>query len=646
MRVYAVRQGRDWKARRYMHSGGAGVGRPAGIRSQAGQGLGARGYTQSGRGGIGGSQGIRKVCRYLRKEETMDFDYSYLDYAFKNGKIITVNENDDIAEAVGIKGNKIVFVGTNRELEEIIDSNTDSNTVVTDLRGRTLMPGIIDTHYHPILNGLLEDSIDAPMIDTRHEHCKSVSDILNLIREAVKIKEKGEWISMMGYEPLLLIEQRHPTIEELDEAAPANPVHCMHGGGHICMYNSKALEYLGVYEAADASKYPEGEVEVVNGKLTGLVLGHTHFWLWGQVNYSEEAQKRAAMKSHQQLLEAGITSIHDAGECGASSYHTMQKLCRDKIFKVRSYMMLHSIFGKPFSLEQNDHWMSLGLMSGLGDEHFRIGTSKFMIDGGSGAPSCATREPYSHDPTLKGERGWEREEVAEYLAKINEAECQASAHAIGDMAVEFMVEGYEKAFQENPRPDLRHRIEHCSLTDQDLIDRMAKMNICPSVNAGMVAALGSNYTKFYGERMKYFGALKSMLEAGIMCSLHSDAPSGPYGFKAIDGAVNRFDRNKNFQCDKTQAVNVLEAIRCSTYNGAYASFEEKIKGSIEVGKLADLIVLSEDILAIDPMDLNKVEVDITVIGGVIEHERVTDRLADHDTADKPGVIEHERVTGQ
>ena len=122
--------------------------------------------------------------------------------------------------------------------------------------------------------------------------------------------------------------------------------------------------------------------------------------------------------------------------------------------------------------------------------------------------------------------------------------------------------------------------------------------------------------------MKYFGALKSMLDAGVMCSLHSDAPSGPWGMKAIDGAVNRFDRNQNVQTDKTQAVSILEAIRCATIHGAYASYEEHIKGSIEIGKLADLIVLSVDLLAIDPMDLYQVQVDLTMIDGVIEYKRI------------------------
>ena len=313
----------------------------------------------------------------------------------------------------------------------------------------------------------------------------------------------------------------------------------------------------------------------------------------------------------------------DMGECDAPSYHVMQQLCREKKFRIRSYMALHSIFGKPYSKEDNEHFLELGFMTGLGDEHFRIGPCKFMIDGGTGGPSCATREPYSHDPTLPREKGWSREEVIDYIQKINAAGCQCTAHAIGDEAIEYMVEGYEAAYAQDPTlPERRHRIEHCTIVDQDLINRMAKMNICPSVNAGLVCLIGANVTRFYGERMKFFGALRSMLDAGIVCSLHSDAPSAPCGFEIIDGAVNRYDRVKNFQCDKTQAVTLLEAIRCNTLNAAYQSYEENIKGSIEPGKLADLIVLDRDILDMDTMLLNQVQVDFTMIDGVIEYTRV------------------------
>jgi predicted amidohydrolase YtcJ len=549
----------------------------------------------------------------------MEFDFSYADIAFKNGRVITVNPNDEIAEAVAVKGNRIVFVGTNEELERIIDEHTR----VIDLGGRTLMPGINDSHYHPILNGMLGTELDSAMIDTTNKNCPSLEAMLDIIREAVKIKKPGQWISMMGYEPLLFPEQRHPTIQELDEIAPNNPVHCMHGGGHICMYNSKALEYLGVYTAEDAKKYPPDEVEVVDGKLTGMVRGHTHFWLWGKVDYTEEQQVRAAMKSQEQCLRKGITSVGDMGECDAPSYHVMQKLCRERRFKIRSYMALHSIFGKPYSKEDNEHFLELGFLTGLGDEHFRIGPCKFMIDGGTGGPSCATREPYSHDPSLPREKGWNREEVIEYIKMIDAAGCQATAHAIGDEAIEYMVEGYEAAYAlDETLPERRHRIEHCTIVDQDLIDRMAKMNICPSVNAGIVCLIGANVTRFYGEeRMRYFGALRSMLDAGLHCSLHSDAPSAPCGFEIIDGAVNRYDRVKNFQCDRTQAVNLLEAIRCCTLNAAYQSYEENIKGSIEIGKLADLIVLDRDIMAMSTMELNQVQVDCTMLDGVIEYTR-------------------------
>lgn len=235
----------------------------------------------------------------------MKFDFSYLDIAFKNGSVITVNDTDEIAEAVGIKGNKIVFVGSNADIDQLIDEHTK----VYDLAGRTLMPGINDTHYHPILNGMIAPELDSAMVDTGLSACKTIPELLDLIRRIAATKKPGQWISTMGYEAGLLAEQRHPTLEELDAAAPNNPLQCCTCNGHISTYNSKALEYLGVYGPEDASKYPEGEVVVENGKLTGLVRGHTHFWLWGQVEYTEEQQRKAAMRSHQQLLENGITSI-------------------------------------------------------------------------------------------------------------------------------------------------------------------------------------------------------------------------------------------------------------------------------------------------------------------------------------------------
>lgn len=547
----------------------------------------------------------------------MNFDFSYVDTAFKNGVVVTVNDKDETAQAVGIKGNKIVFVGSNKDLESIIDSKSK----VIDLKGRALLPGLIDSHYHPILSGFFGNDPDSSVVNVGWKDCKCIDDIINKLKDSIEIKKPGEWVSMMGYDPTKLKEDRHPNIKDLDAVSPDNPVQCMHYGGHVCVYNTRALEILGVFGPEDANNFPKDEVEVIDGKLTGMVRDHTHFSLWAKVDYSPTQQESAAMKAQKHLLENGITSIHDCGECDGPSYHIMQKLCRERKFKVRSYMMLHSIYGKPFSLDDNNHYLSLGLTSGLGDEHFRIGSCKFMIDGGSSAPSCAMREPYSHDPDLPGIMGWERQEIADYIKLINDAGCQATAHAIGDLAIECMVDGYEKAFENNFRPDLRHRIEHCTVVDQNLIDRMAKMNICPTLNPGMIQVGGKNYGRFFGERSKYTIALKSMLEAGMKPSIASDTPSGPAGIQVIDGAVNRYDRTNDFELDQTQAITVLEAIRCATYNGAYASHEENIKGSIEVGKLADMIVLSEDITSIPKRRINEIKVDMTMIDGIIEYER-------------------------
>lgn len=151
-----------------------------------------------------------------------------LDIAFINGHVITVDRNDTMAQAVGVSGNRIVFVGS----DEALKQHLTPETVVIDLKGRTLMPGINDTHCYPILNGLLGPDTQSGMIDTTRKNCESIAQLLEMVRQAAKEKHPGEWISMMGYEPPLLPEQRHPTIEELDEAAPNHPVHCMHGGGH------------------------------------------------------------------------------------------------------------------------------------------------------------------------------------------------------------------------------------------------------------------------------------------------------------------------------------------------------------------------------------------------------------------------------
>ncbi|MGL4483451.1 MAG: amidohydrolase family protein, partial [Anaerovoracaceae bacterium] len=232
-----------------------------------------------------------------------------LDLLFYNGNIISLDDEDNVYFAVGIKKNKIaylskdtIFLSNSKSAEnspssikQYLSKNNISYKKTINLKWRSLVPGFIDSHYHPILAGLIGDSIDSPIINVFPDKCKSLDELLEIISTAAENNMKTRrWVSLMGYEPSIFSENRHPTIAELDTASPNYPVHCMHGGGHICMYNSKALEFLGIYSAEDAKKYPKDEVEVIDGKLTGLLRGHTHFLLWSKVHYSEEAQIAAA----------------------------------------------------------------------------------------------------------------------------------------------------------------------------------------------------------------------------------------------------------------------------------------------------------------------------------------------------------------
>ncbi|MDD2484802.1 MAG: amidohydrolase [Eubacteriales bacterium] len=545
-------------------------------------------------------------------------DFSYLDYAFVNGTVITMDSADSIVEAVGIKGNQIVCVGTQND----VLSYADKRTKRIDLGGHSLIPGLIDSHFHPILYGLFGHDEDAAIINTNHEDCQSIEDILFLIAKAVKKRPKGTFISMMGYDQNRIKEKRHITLNELDLVAPDHPVQCMRTCGHICVYNSCALALIGVNEPEDAKQYPENEIVIEDGRFTGVVKDHTHFYLWSKANYSKEEQIKAALKSNEILLKNGITSIHDPGEFGEQSVQVMQTLCKERLFKPRTYMMLHSIYGKRFSKTLVDYFLDLGLLTGIGDDYFRLGSCKFMIDGGTSGPSCATRDPYDHDPKMPGILAWDRTEVADYIKMIHDAGCQATAHAVGDLAIEFMVEGYERAQKENPRENARHRIEHCSIVDPDLIERMARLGLCPSLNPGFLEWNGVNYTNYFGKRMQFFNAQRSMIDAGIRVSIGSDAPSGPVDFAAIlDAAVNRIDRTCQTMVDQTQKITLMEALRLYTINGAYASFEEKTKGSIECGKLADLVVLSEDITKLSSERIRELSVELTMLDGNIEYQK-------------------------
>ena len=530
------------------------------------------------------------------------------DTVFLHGHVITVNEKDEIAEAVAVSGNQICMVGTSEEVQAAIGTETK----VIDLRGRTLMPGFIDAHMHLTLLALLAGEY----LDVNSDQLPTIDALKEAIAERARQVPKETWIKCWGYEQSKLLDQRHPTAADLNEAAPDHPVQVVRCCGHMGVYNSKALALI------DLEKFQPDEVMREQGRATGLLKESAHNALWSQVAFTREGLAEGLRKTSRELLSMGITSVHDAGGYGAKTLDMMEQASRTGDLGVRVYQLLYSTFGKEATNDWQAHIRGSGIRTGFGNRWFRIGAMKQLLDGSTSGPSSATRAPYSHDPELKGILNLSQREMDDFVRINHEAGYQVTAHAVGDLSVEMFLAALEKALGPNPAGSF-HRIEHCALTDERLIEQLRRLKITPISNPGFFYENASAYIRYYGDRVRHMFPLKSYLEKGIPTALGSDAPvisANP--MIGLYGAVCRRDKCSGETAGREQRVGLLDAIRMYTYNGALASMEADRKGSIEAGKLADLTVLSCNLLQCPEDALKEVQVDFTMVDGKLEYSRV------------------------
>ena len=535
----------------------------------------------------------------------------YADMIFKNGVVVTVDSANSLCEAVAVKGNRIVYVGDNAGVEMWLGPDTS----VIDLAGRALLPGFIDSHMHLGMTG----QNAAVIIDCNSNKVTSISQIQQKIREAAAKAPKGAWIKTTGYEQSKLKEGRHPTRDELDEAAPDNPVQLTRCCLHMGVYNTLALKAGGI---TGPEMFAPGEVVVdENGRMTGLLKETACTYMWDKVIYTKDEYLRSFKAANDILLSYGVTSMHDGSFYGEETIGLYQDACRNSIIKVRMYNLLYHAYGKKKTIEWVNDFISTGIHGGLGDDHFRLGHVKILIDGSTSGPSCATSQPYSHDPALKGIQLYTQEEADDIIIKAHNAGFNVSAHAVGDVAVDVILTAIERAMAQNPRP-CRHRIEHCGIINENLLSRIKKAGIVPVPNPGFFNENAEIYVKYYGDRVNWMFPLRAYLDNGITAALGSDSPvieADP--MIGLYGALTRADKCSGIVAGKDQRIGIMDAIRMYTYNGAYASLEEKIKGSIEPGKLADLVILSGNILDTPVEELKSLKADMTVIDGQIVYER-------------------------
>lgn len=535
----------------------------------------------------------------------------YADIILKNGVVITVDSQDSICEAAAVKGNRIVYTGDNKGAEMWCGSDTK----VIDLNGRTLLPGFIDSHMHLGMTG----QNAAVIIDCNSNDVTTIKDIQEKIRQAAAATPKGSWIKATGYEQSKLAEGRHPTRDELDEAAPDHPVQLTRCCLHMGVYNTPALEAGGI---TGPEMFAPGEVVVdENGRMTGLLKETACTYMWDKVIYTKEEYMNSFKAANDMLLSYGVTSMHDGSFYGEETIGLYQEACEKGLIKVRMYNLLYHAYGKAKTIEWINSFISTGIRGGLGNEHFRLGHVKILIDGSTSGPSCATTEPYSHDPLLKGIQLYTQEEADDIIIRAHNAGFNVSAHAVGDAAVNVILTSIERAVKQNPRP-CRHRIEHCGIINDDLLKRIKKAGIVPVPNPGFFNENAEIYVKYYGDRVNHMFPLKSYVDNGIIAALGSDSPvinANP--MIGIYGAVTRTDKCSGTAAGAGQCIGIMDAIRMYTYNGAYASLEENIKGSLEPGKLADMVILSENILKTPVEKIKSIKVDMTILDGEIVYER-------------------------
>lgn len=525
--------------------------------------------------------------------------------AFINGKIYTVNEKLPFAEAVITQGEKIVFVGSQRDAEELIEKNTKK----IDLKGRLMLPGFIDNHTHFAHGGFYLLGIDL-------RPAKSTQEFKQLIKEYVN-QHEGKWVTGGYWDHEQWEINNLPTKEMIDDFSPNTPIFISRLDGHMALANSYALKLAGITKDTPS---PEGGL-IVKDKKTGEPTGILKDLAKDLIDSiipepSLEEYKQATLRALQEARENGITSIQDITH--KNDLTTYQNLEKEGLLSCRIYTRL--------PLSEYKDLVNSGIQVGSGSDKLKIGSLKEFADGSLGSSTALFFEPYDQDPSTCGlamdvvTDG----RLKEWSFDADNNKLQISIHAIGDNANYLMLNLFEEIIDVNPKWDRRFRIEHAQHVRFEDILRFAKLGIIASVQPYHCIDDGVWAEKRIGDRIKYTHPYKSFLDANVKTCFGSDWPVAPlnaiYGIYAATTRRTLDDNNPNGWIPE-QKISVEDAIRCYTINNAYAAFEENIKGSIEVGKLADLVVLSDDIFSINPVKIKDVKVDMTVFDGKIIYMR-------------------------
>jgi hypothetical protein len=519
------------------------------------------------------------------------------DLILYNANVITINDRQPRAEAVAIADSRFLAVGTNEKVQALATGKTRK----INLEGRTVVPGFIDAHTHPAEAGLMHlRQVDCDL--------RSIAEIQRTISERASKTPAGKWVLGFKYDDTKTSDGRPLTREDLDAAAPRHPVFISHRGGHTAYVNALAYSRAGVSESTPDPGGGRFDRDPKTGKLNGRISERATeiFDKAVGATYSRDDYREGVKLITKMMSRAGITSAHDAW--GVHDYLRGYQDAHDAgDLSVRIYCFIH--------YSEIDRMLAAGVRTGFGDEWVRVGGMKMVADGSISERTAWLSQPYIGRPDDFGIQVMTEQELYENGRKAHEADWQIGIHANGDRAIDMVLRVYERLQRERPRRDPRFRLEHCTVVNDSLVQRIKALGAIPTPFAAYVYYHGEKMREYGAERLDHMFALRSFLNAGIRAAPGSDYPPGPFEpMMALQSSVTRTDMNENVWGPK-QRITVEEALRVQTLHGAYASFEEHQKGSIQRGKLADLVVLGRDPLHEDPLTLVKVPVERTMIGG-------------------------------
>jgi predicted amidohydrolase YtcJ len=519
------------------------------------------------------------------------------DVILYNANILTIETAQPRAQAVAIAGGRFLVVGSNDDVRNMAKAGTRQ----VDLGGKTVVPGFIDAHTHPCYAGIRH---------LRWVDCdlRSIAEIQNAIRARAAKTPPGDWVIGFKYDDTKTKEGRKLTREDLDAATKDHPVFIEHRGGHTAYVNSLAYRRTEVTEDTADPAGGKFDRDPTSGRLTGGLRENAteRFRQLLPVNFSRDEMRQGVKLISQMMVRTGITSVGDA-EATPEDLLAYQDAREAGELSFRVYCFLQYQF-----LER---MTAAGIRTGLGDEWLRIGAIKLVCDGSISERTARLTQPYIGRPNDYGILVHNEEELYENARKAHAAGWQIGTHANGDAAIEIMLRIYERLQHEMPRRDPRYRLEHCTVVNPALIERIHALGAIPTPFSTYVYYHGEKMREYGPERLNWMFAVRSFLDAGIHVTQASDYPPGPFEpMMALRSEVTRTDSHGNLWGPK-QRITVEEALRVGTINGAYASFEENQKGSITAGKLADLVVLGRDPLRVDPMELIDIPIERTMAGG-------------------------------